>query len=109
MESNSKSEPVMNEIDILKSKLEQYEHRYGPLKSPVKSLFSLPKTWNEWFPIIMIVGVLLIAYFYHRDITVCREFVAQAQQSFSLNNTLNVVSNTSYTQTLGNITSIKLS
>lgn len=48
----------------------QYEVKPG--LSNIKNLFRKP-SWNEWFILVIIIIVLIGAYFYYQDTKTCRE------------------------------------
>jgi hypothetical protein len=45
------------------------------LKSPWQELWRMP-TMNEWLILIMLIGIMFIAWAYKHDVQVCRDFIA---------------------------------
>lgn len=70
------------ELVELRNKLAKYEQRYGKF-GDVRNFFIVKPTLNDWLTLLMLVGIIIMAIFYMRDIQVCKDAVAKEQVDFN--------------------------
>lgn len=56
------------------------EYEIKPGLKNAKNLFRKP-TWDEWFILVLLIMVMIGAYFYYNDTKTCREFLSSMNQS----------------------------
>jgi hypothetical protein len=73
-------------ISQINKKIRPCPHCGKPMEvDPWKALWRMP-TMNEWIILLMLIGIMFIAWAYKRDIQVCRDYMEQDNMSIFVNN-----------------------